>query len=491
MMENKTKNAGGMRRLRMGGYSMILIVAVIAAAVIVNMIVATLPSRYTAIDLSNTGVYDISDVSVSHLRALEDEVTIYIVTTDDGKDLMLDNFLDRYKDYTKKLTVVTIDPELDPAFVSEHGVGSLNSVVVKSDKRSKTIDYLEIYKYSEEQQREYYQSYLYYSSGFASIEESGIAPELFDADNEIMSAIDYVTTDVLPTVYFTTGHGESALPNIISQYISSENVTTAELNLLAAGNVPDDADIVVINAPATDITDAEAVALTSFIDDGGKVIAVTDVSSYSTESMPNITRIAAHCGLRAIDGVVLEEDTDRYVNGNQFVLIEPLESCVITSTVPNPSSYGLVLGRPHAIVKNEEYDGAMTVSPILKTTNTAYIIGADEELRGRADGDETGEFYIGAISQDAESGAIFIWYSTSYINNELTTYNYNPAVFVLTVTSVCEKPATLSIESANIGTDNLLITESNANILTALILLVIPAGVLITGVIIWIRRRLR
>ena len=72
----------------------------------------------------------------------------------------------------------------------------------------------------------------------------------------------------------------------------------------------------------------------------------------------------------------------------------------------------------HAIVDYEDYDGPMTVSPILTTSDSSYIIGVDEAVRAATDDDKKGEFYLGAISEDSDTGAKFvgIHHHTSSVN---------------------------------------------------------------------------
>ena len=265
-----------------------------------------------------------------------------------------------------------------------------------------------------------------------------------------------------------------------------------DLNLLATGSVPGDASVIVINVPSTDIRDTELSSLTEFIDGGGKVIIVTDVTSYNTEVMPNLTALAAHCGLKALDGVVLEGDSQRYNSSDPFTLMEPLGECVITADISNPSRYSVLMSRAHAIVKDDAYEGSMSAKPIIGTSSDAYIIGKDEAYRESTGDDEKGEYWLGAIARDEASGAMLIWYSTSSIcANAYAGYN-NGYIFMASVVTICDKPMTITIDSVRTeSTGKLIFTETNANILTAIIQYVIPAAVIIFGFVVWLRRRLR
>lgn len=487
----KTTSPDKLRSLKLGGYSIVLSVIVIAAAVLVNLIFEALPESMTVIDLTGADVYQISEDTEKFLDSLDTDITIYYISSAEGRNEQLNSFVKSYAEQSKHITVKYVDPEAEYAFVSEHGVTAENSLVIASELRTETVDYNSIYRYSEEIWNEYYSSYYYY--GYAI--EDVATPDVFDADNQITSAIDYVTTNNLPVVYSLTGHGEAALSTTISALVDYNNITNKELNLLSSSNtIPEDASIVIINNPTSDITEAEAKALRAFIDNGGKVIMVTDIASYATDVMKNLTAVAEHCGLTAHDGIVLEDNTS-YYSQNQYFLVPRLQECAVTASISNPSGVTLVMNRAHAIVEDEDYEGSMLISPVLKTSDTAYIIGEDEEVRARRDDDITGTFYLGAISRNAESDGMLVWYSSSYINSDesMNYVNYNNVyVFGYSITEICDKPITISVDSVPLNVSSYLtFTETSIIICTALVLLLIPLAVLVPGIVIWVIRRRR
>ena len=488
--ERRQNSSYKSRQFRLGGYSVLLTVIVIVAAVIINLIVGALPAKYTQIDVTGSDIYNISETSEQFISELDSDITIYYVTTEANRNYQLYTFLNKYAEKSSHIKLVQIDPEIDPSFSDEHGIQNENSLVVESALRTETVDYYDIYEYSADIQNEYYSRYYMYGYQIQDVYD----PDVFDGDNELTSAIDYVTTENLPIVYTVTGHGEGELSTVITSYIDYSNIVSAPLNLVTTGVVPGDANVVIINNPTSDLTDDELASLTAYIDGGGKVILVTDVANYSTESMKNVTALAEHCGLTAYDGMVLEENTDYYA-GTQYLVVPKLKSSVITAQIANPDSVSIVMNRAHAIAESETYEGGMTVSPVLVTSDTAYIIGATEEVRSRTDDDKSGQFYLGAIASDAQSGGMFVWYSSEFINSELSYryVNYNNLyVFLYTVTEICEKPTTISVDSISIGAgESLTLTQTDVTVWTVIIQYLIPLAVLVPGVIVWILRRKR
>ncbi len=495
-MDNNIKKESSLRTLKLGGYSLVLTVIVIIAAIVVNLIVEALPSEYTQLDLSGADVYRISEDSEKFVDGLDTDITIYYVSTLEGRNKQLNTFVEKYAAMSPHIKIEYVDPELNPKFTNEYGLTEENSLVVASELRTEAINYTDIYEYSEEIMQEYYtQYYTYYmmtQDEQYSI-ENNYSYDVFDADNEITSAIDYVTTDKLPKVYFLTGHGEEALSSNIAAMLEYNNILLEDLNLLST-DIPEDASMIVLSAPSSDITEAEKTALISYIDNGGKVMAVTDAEDYSKKDMPNLTAVAEHCGMTAHDGIVLENDT-KYYSRLQYFLIPRLQPCKITSSIENPTSITTVMNRAHAIVSLEGYNGGMTVSPILLTSETAYVIGVDEEVRDKKDGDVSGQFYLGAISENASSGGTFVWYSSPFIGADASYQfvNYNNLyIYSYSITENCGKAATISVDSVALAeTVNLTLTESDITFWTIIVQFVIPLAVLIPGIVFWILRRRR
>jgi len=478
------------RALRLGGYSMLMTAAVIAAAIVINMIVEALPAKYTQLDITESSMYEITDETREFLDKLNTNVTVYLVIAKGYEDRSIETFLERYCSYSNKLKLKKIDSDIDPGFVEKYDVKNANSIVVVSDKRSKTIDYNDIFEYSQDLLNKYYSSYYYYGYKISDV----FSPDVFDGNNELTSAIDYVTTDYLPTAYMLTGHGESAIIETITNFINENNVKISEGLNLVSSDVPDDASNIIINNPTSDISTGELEKLTAFIDGGGAVVLITDSKNYSTVDMPNLTSLAQHCGLTAYDGIVLESDTSRYAFQQYFIIPTLNEGNTVTAPIQNPSKVTTVMMKAHAIVDYEDYDGPMTVSPILTTSDSSYIIGVDEAVRAATDDDKKGEFYIGAISEDSDTGAKFVWYSSSYLISEQSV-NYvssnNFYVFIYTILQTTEKTSVISLDSIALTSSVLTFSEAAQTIWEIILQVLIPLAIITPGLVVFIKRRRR
>ena len=167
------------KHIKNGSYAMVMSVIFIAVVIVINMIVSTIPSKYSEIDVSNQKLYSIGDETKKILKDLDKDVTIYQIAQSGSEDEKITNLLKKYEDESKHIKVEQKDPVVNPKFVSEYTSDNLssNSLIVVCGDRNKVIDYNNIYESSMD-----YQTYSYQTTGF-------------DGEGQITSAIGYVTSE--------------------------------------------------------------------------------------------------------------------------------------------------------------------------------------------------------------------------------------------------------------------------------------------------------
>ena len=103
--------------------------------------------------------------------------------------------------------------------------------------------------------------------------------------------------------------------------------------------VPEDADCLFIFAPSKDILEDEAKKIITYLEDGGKALIV---SNYTGEDMPNFASVLENYGVKTVDGIILEADTNHYISQNPSYLLPNIESNDITSNLSSQSRYILM-----------------------------------------------------------------------------------------------------------------------------------------------------
>lgn len=125
--------------LRNGSYSVMISAIFIVIVIVINMIVGSLPSKYTEFDVSSQKLYSIGDETKSYLKKLDKDITIYQVVQSGSEDETLKKLLEKYAEESSHIKVETKDPVVNPKFTSQYTNDevSANSLIVVCGDRSK------------------------------------------------------------------------------------------------------------------------------------------------------------------------------------------------------------------------------------------------------------------------------------------------------------------------------------------------------------------
>lgn len=194
-----------------------------AAVLVFNLLAAQLPEQWAQIDLTGSGIYNISETSQDYLAGLEDDVVIHVLTDKDTLDTRIVRFLDIYADLSDHLTLEYTDPTVYPSALSQYGVGADTIVVTcEATGRQESFDISDIIGYD-------MMSYYYYGT---------YTETDFDGESLLTSAIDSVLTGVTRMVYETTGHNETAVPISVKERFTRLHMSVERVNLLTDGRHP-------------------------------------------------------------------------------------------------------------------------------------------------------------------------------------------------------------------------------------------------------------
>ena len=467
------------RSFHVGGYSVAAAVIVIAIAVAVNALVSNLPSTCTKLDTTTNGLYTISDQTEKILAGLDEDIDIYWIVQSGYEDSNIATLLDRYCSLSDKISVTKKDPDVYPTFAKQYYDGQLynNSLVVCCGDHYRYIDYNSIYEYDYSD---------YYSGGSIS--------QNFAGEGEITSAISYVVNDDMPTLYILSGHGEMELSSTFETEIEKQNIRTEDLSLLTVEAVPEDAGALLINTPQSDISEDEAQKISDYLASGGKLMLVTDPPQDG--ELTNLEALMATYGVEAVDGIVVEANQNNYAWGTPYYLLPDLKSHSITEPLID-GGYYVLLSIAHGLRVSDTLPDGVTVDTLLSTSSSAYskVAGYDSTTYEKEDGDIDGAFALGvAITAENDDGstAQIVWVSSGALLDEQSSSMVsggNLDLFLNALSWMCGNEDGISIHSKSMNYEYLTISSSGASVMTAVIIWLIPALFLGTGICVWLRRR--
>ena len=492
LTEEQAAVRGGMqKRAKAGTYTVVLSLIVMAVLIVINLLVTALPSRFTTLDVTSNKMYSISETSEKAARKVREDVTIYLIRdTSKGTDTQMETFAERYAAMNSHIKLKMIDPITQPNFTAKYTANQLTnySVIVESAKRFRVIDYGEMAYYTGglpattdyETLMSYFQYYYSMYQEYPSL--------YFNGENLITSALDYVTQDDMTVAYSLAGHGETALSETLIKQLSYNNINSAgDFTSLTAATVPADCDILFINAPRTDLNENEAQMIITYLQNGGNVILGT---APMIENMPNLLSVTRAMGLDAVDGMIVEQTANNYVQYPHY-LIPNAEEHEITATLGQ--GYYMMVPMAHGIIRAESVPSGTTIAPLFSTSADAYIVSVDASTLDKPADATLRSFWVGATSVSAGGGKL-IWLSSAAAISDaaqnITGANYTyvsaMATWLCPRQTILESVAPISMEDAT-----LMVPAGAALIGSGLLILVIPLCFIATGLVIWIRRRRR
>ena len=485
--------------LKIGSYSAIITAVVIAVVIALNLVVGQLPSKFTMLDLTGDALLTFSDETKKFVEEqIGEDVTLYLICQEGSEDPYIEEIISRFAQTNNKVKIEKIDPVKNPTFTSKYTDLSLadNSVNAVSAKRDCIITAGEFYMYEPTDYPGQFitqATYEQYAQYYAMYGQSFTATPYFFGEKQIVGALDYVVTDVLPVVYATTNHNELKFGSVYNTYTEDENVELKEVNLVSGDSaaVPADAEALFINCPQTDITEAEYTALTEYLDNGGNIILTTDYTYYTAEKMPNLTRLTAYMGLKSTEDIIGETSTSNYYQ-SPYMLIPNVQANGVTAEFAD-TGIAFYSYNSHPITETEAEN--RTVTPLFKSSESALLYSQYEASEDMTDIDLSQYTYAyQSTIADAESGetaGTLVWFgSGTFLSDDMLSYTTSNLILYTTMlTEMCDKPISINVSAKPITSAILEVTETDVILGFASYVIIIPLVFLVTGFTVWFIRR--
>lgn len=468
------------RKLKLGAFSTGMIAVALVAAVAVNMVASQLPEKLASIDVTSQKLYSITEDTEKILKDLKEDITIYVLAKEDSQDTNLEKTLKRYEDASSHIKVEYKDPSVSPTFYKEYSDTALtsNSIIVVGENRSKVINYNDIYEYSVD-----YSTYQQTLTGY-------------DGEGQLTSAISYVTSENTTVMYAISGHGEATLSGSFTDALEKQNAELKTLNLVENENIPEDAACIFMLAPEKDYSEDDVNKIKSYLENGGKAVIA---SNYQAEDLTNFKSILAAYDVNVADGIVIEGNSQYYYQAPYYLLPE-----IEYDTVTSGASSGYIFapyaqGFTYPEQTEEEESSDTTYTPLLTTSEDAYskVDPANAQTLDKEENDIMGPFAIGlhvskaSAEEDGESTELYLFGTADIFTDQASSYVYgnNLTLFTGVTTQFSGGEAESVIPVKSYETSNLVVSQAVVTGGMLIMLILIPVGLLVTGIIIWARRR--
>ncbi|MEM1158496.1 MAG: GldG family protein [Verrucomicrobiota bacterium] len=462
--------------------------------------------RYLRENLATSNYAKVSELSINLIQSLKEPVEIINYTSpqdDPVSALIIDDvnrLLNEYEYHGgDMLNVREIDPYLhyDAAreIADEFKVALQESVViVKKGDQNSVLSYRDL----------------------ADISEGGniyspAPPRVlaFKAEEQITAAIQSLSDPEKSIMYFITGHGEYdttadfgdklGLSKLVT-YIERQNIEIRTLNLVETGQIPDDADMLVIAGPRAPYLQQEIEMLKSYIqrDDNraGRLLLMLD-----PRSQTGLENLLLNRGVTFRDDLAL---TRVMILGQ----VRTMEDAIITQVANHPVTewmqgrqlnMGIGRSRTLQIALPGDESTQTAALPLLMTPESYWGETApDQEEVQPDDGlDARGPLTVAVIIDEGslsggqvnlQSDRIVAMGSAEFLTNQ--SLQGNQLDLFLNLTNwMLDNEDSLGIAPKIPEEFNLTLDDRQRQILSSVMVLLIPFSGLLTGFLVWLRRK--
>lgn len=448
--------------------------AAVAAVVILNLVAATLPTTVTNLDCTASKLYSVTDDTKKILASLKEKVDLYVIANEDSSDEQLKSTLQTYSELSSNVQVTYVDPAVSPNFYQNYTQDqiSANSVIAVCNERSKVIDYSDIYETTVD-----YQTYSQQTTGY-------------DGEGQLTSAIQYVTNQEMQTIYEITGHHEMTVSGRFKEAIEKMNLNLQQLNLLETDEIPEDCEAVVIHGPQSDFSKDDADKIIQYLADGGKVLITTQ---YTTESMTNFKRILETYHLQLNDGMVVETNDGNYYQ-NPLYLLPNISYDTVTSEIADEYVF---LPYAQGLTQVPQDQDTVSYTKLLETSDQAFLKADVQNMMSleQEEGDETGPFTLGISVVDTASQAqLYVYTSANMFTDEAdqSVSGNNASLFAASIRGLVGEADTNSLIVIPVKPytlESIAISQGTMVLTGFLSVIAVPILFLVSGIMIWLRRR--
>ena len=463
------------KRFRYGTFSTAMMLVAVALFLLVNLLASEL-SR--PVDLTAEQMFSLSSQSHEFLRDLDQSVTIYSIAPTGNQHRTLSQLLVEYESASSFITVEHRDPMINPALIHQLAAAaglddgiSNGSVVIQSADRIRVLSPPDMMTFDW---------------------QTGVP--ILNIEPAMTRAIHYVTQGTPTVVYQITGSGESPLSPAFLHFLASENFDMREVNAVI-DDIPGDVDILFITAPARDWTEIKADRILSFLQNQGNAFIAMD---YIAADTPNLDSVLAAYGM-AISGFhVMEGNSNNIFMNIPFYIIPNAFPHEITNNLRERNLPTLTV-LPTSI---EILDARMTstdITPLWITSADAFgRIDAEVTTPSRIPGDAAGPFNLAVVVTDTHFTdqnmvtQMVVVSNREFMGDAVVNFigagNWN---FVLNSLRWMQgqQPSIFIPPSRPPGTQPLMMTQMQANMLAGASMGLVPLICLSIGVFIWFKRR--
>ena len=303
-----------------------------------------------------------------------------------------------------------------------------------------------------------------------------------------------LTSGNICNAYIVTGLKEEGSVNI-TKVLQAMSIEVSELQASDNFAIPDDCDVLILNGPNNDISEKMYVAMSEYLNNGGKIFIAVDYSSLNVnENYDRLNRLINQMNL-SIDPYLISENDPGYQQSNS-----PFDSTVVAlnqfegfSTIPYlRNSYARSVRNYSSSIANVQ------TYPVLRTSEKASTLEVDEDGTILNESGSVNTYYVAMYATGPNSGEIFVFGTLNFTSDEfINSYSMNHEnveFFRGCIRELLDEKTGNYLNIATKNVDNYAIdstksTSSASTIVLVVFMIVIPVILIGMAVVVYSKRK--
>lgn len=540
------------KKMKYGSVAVAITLIVTAIVVLLNVVVGLLVERYpnAKLDLTTSNLYEVSDETIDYIKNLDTTVEIAVSSEEstlekDSYLKMVTEMLKKYQSYSSEVEVTYFDTTKNPDILSKYqskysGTISSDNVIVCSGERVRVFPLSDFFEMDQNKLQYYYYGQATLAECITAFKgEQSLTNAIMNVTDANPQRVGFIAKSNGNSIYNPT-NGNVYAAQVLSTLLDDNGYDVTQLDMVTDEISPADYDLLVLLAPVNDLTVDAIEKLETFLHNDGnlgkRLLYIADFTQGNTPNLDAFLRdwnIVADTSYVIDDNATTQQAVTLLVAGNQRMyapIVNPVSSDYSSGLANTSLPIVAPVSRP---ILTRDANNGRVVTNLLTTADTSYCVplnldGNAEKAEAAWDSangvektteattEETTEatttttfdvanaerssYSVMAFSQNQiskdnvllESDVMVIGsmgYFDVYVAQD-TSYN-NAEYFISALNTICGKSDNIVIAAKNMNLTSIDATASQMKMLTTVVIVVIPALMVVIGIVIWARRKSR
>ncbi|WP_404361030.1 GldG family protein [Methylotuvimicrobium sp. KM1] len=404
-------------------------------------------------DISAGSRNTLSSVSQNVLNSLTDKivVTAYI-KKDPALRSQIKQLIDRFKLHKPDIELTFIDPDSTPEKTRKLEIGASGAIIVDYLGRTERINFLD--------------------------------------ESTLTNALRQLTSANVRWISFLTGHGERSPEgqanfdlSRFGEELAQRNIKAQTLNWADIPTIPDNSELLVIAGPRVDLLPGEISILHDYLEQGGHLLWLADPDSLIPGGLDD------YLGIDRLPGTIVDMSAGLYgIDDPSFVVVPKYPGHPITQNLQTMTLF------PAAAALQSREESSFVSTVLIKSSDKSWITGATAQFDADMEEREGPLILAYALSRQIdemiEQRIIVIgdgdFLADAYLGN---VGNLELGLRMINWLLRDDRYVAIPVKSA--PDRHLQLTPLSVTLMGFGFLLIIPLVLMITGWLIWYRRRRR